>query len=65
MQPDLDATAKELKISRAELCRRIGIAPNSGTRYATGKIPMPLTVKLAIAAVRAGLTEADAIPAAA
>ena len=42
---------RRLKISRAELCRRIGIAPNSGTAYAAGRKPIPLTVALACAAV--------------
>lgn len=46
---------QRLGISRTELCRRIGIAPNSGTAYAHGRAPIPLTVALACAALEAGL----------
>lgn len=49
------ALPARLGISRAELCRRIGIAPNSGTAYASGKTRIPLTVALACAAVEAGI----------
>jgi len=42
---------QRLGISRSELCRRIGIAPNSGTAYALGRKPVPLTVALACAAI--------------
>jgi hypothetical protein len=42
---------KRLGISRGELCCRIGIAPNSGTAYAHGRKPIPLTVALACAAL--------------
>ena len=48
---DLIALHRRLGISRAELCRQIGIAPNSGTAYAMGRKPIPLTVALACAAV--------------
>ena len=44
-----------LGISRAALCRRIGISLNSGTSYALGRRPVPLTVALACRAVEAGL----------
>lgn len=53
--PDFDKLAERLEISRAELCRRIGIAPNSGTAYAHGRKPIPLTVALACAAVAKGI----------
>ena len=46
---------QRLGISRAELCRRIGIAPNSGTAYASGRKPIPRTVAMACAAVASGL----------
>lgn len=52
---EFTALHQRLAISRAELCRRIGIAPNSGTAYASGKAPIPLTVALACAAVEAGI----------
>lgn len=48
---DFIALQQRLGISRGELCRRIGIAPNSGTAYALGRKPIPLTVALACAAV--------------
>lgn len=51
------ALPEQLGISRAELCRQIGISLNSGTAYAKDK-PVPLTVRLAIAAIRAGLEPA-------
>ena len=49
------ALHQRLGISRAELCRQIGIAPNSGTAYALGRQPIPLTVALACAAVAYGI----------
>ena len=52
---DLIALHKRLGISRAELCRQIGIAPNSGTAYAMGRKPIPYTVALACAAVALGV----------
>jgi hypothetical protein len=52
---DFTSVHTRLGISRAELCRRIGIAPNSGTAYALGRKPIPLTVALACAAVLYGL----------
>jgi hypothetical protein len=52
---DFIALHQRLGISRGELCRRIGIAPNSGTAYALGRKPIPLTVALACAAVEAGI----------
>ena len=48
---DFIALHQQLGISRAALCRLIGIAPNSGTAYAMGRKPIPLTVALACAAV--------------
>lgn len=45
----------QLGISRAALCRAIGIAPNSGTAYASGRKTIPITVALACAAVQNGL----------
>lgn len=45
------ATHHRIGISRGELCRRIGIAPNSGTAYALGRKPIPLTVALACAQI--------------
>jgi len=48
---DFIALHQRLGISRGELCRRIGIAPNSGTAYALGRKPVPLTVTLACAQI--------------
>jgi transcriptional regulator with XRE-family HTH domain len=52
---DFTSVHTRLGISRAELCRRIGIAPNSGTAYALGRKPIPLTVALACAAALGAL----------
>ena len=48
---EFTALQARLGISRGELCRRIGIAPNSGTAYALGRKPIPLTVALACAQI--------------
>jgi predicted GIY-YIG superfamily endonuclease len=48
------ALHQRLGISRGELCRQIGIAPNSGTAYALGRKPIPLTVALACAQIEQG-----------
>jgi hypothetical protein len=48
---DFIALHQRLGISRGELCRRIGIAPNSGTAYALERKPIPLTVALACAQI--------------
>ena len=52
---DFRRVETELGITRAALCAKIGIAPNSATAYALGRKPIPLTVALACAAVVAGL----------
>jgi hypothetical protein len=52
---DFIALHQRLGISRGELCRRIGIAPNSGTAYALDRKHIPLTVALACAAVALGI----------
>ena len=49
---DFIALHQRLGISRGELCRRIGIAPNSGTAYAKGRQAIPLTVALACEAIQ-------------
>ena len=54
---DFISLHKRLGISRGELCRRIGIAPNSGTAYALGRRPIPLTVALACAQIEQGLDQ--------
>ena len=46
---------RRLGIIPAELCRQIGIAPNSGTAYALGRKQIPRTVALACAAVDLGI----------
>lgn len=45
----------DLGLSRRQLCERIGIARRSADAYALNRAPVPLTVKLAIRAVAAGL----------
>lgn len=52
---DFTALQDRLGISRAELCRRLGIAPNTGTAYALGRKQIPRTVALACAAVALGV----------
>ncbi len=51
------ALHQRLCISRSELCRRIGIAPNSGTAYALARKPIPLTVALACAHIEQGINQ--------
>ncbi len=46
---------EQLGLSRAAFCREIGISLNSGTAYAKGRYPVPLTVSLAVAALMRGL----------
>lgn len=52
---DFTALHQRLGISRAALCRALGLAPNTGTAYALGRKPIPLTVALAAAAFDHGL----------
>lgn len=54
---DFTALHQRLGISRAELCRRLGIAPNSGTAYAAGRKPIPRTVALACTALALGVID--------
>jgi transcriptional regulator with XRE-family HTH domain len=61
---DLQRVQDQLQISRSELCRRLGIAKNTGTAYAFGRAPIPLTVALACAALMAGLDPIGTKPAA-
>jgi hypothetical protein len=52
---DFEAAPGQLGISRAELCRRLGLALNTGTAYAKGRVSIPPYIALAIAALIAGL----------
>jgi hypothetical protein len=52
---DFNELQARLGVSRAELCRRIGIAYNSGIAYSTGKADIPKPIALACAAVAAGI----------
>ena len=45
--------------SRRELCRRTGIPRRSADNYALGRTEVPRVVRLAIAAVEAGLDQND------
>lgn len=54
---DFIALQQLLGISRAEFCRRIGIAENSGTAYALGRKPIPRTVAMACAALALGVVD--------
>jgi hypothetical protein len=52
---DFNQLQAKLGVSRAELCRRIGIAYNTGIAYSTGTAKIPKPIALACAAVAAGL----------
>ena len=58
----LQQTQTNLGLSRAELARQLGIAPNTATAYAKGRAPIPLTVALACAALEAGLAPVGSDP---
>lgn len=53
---DFNAAYATLGISRAELCRRLGLAVNTGTAYAKGRVTIPPYIALACAALVAGLS---------
>jgi hypothetical protein len=59
---EFTALHQRLGISRAELCRQIGIAPNSGTAYALERQPIPTTVALACSAIAMGLKPYGSAP---
>lgn len=52
---DLAHWRDTIGISRAEACRRLGIAPNTWTAYEKGRVPVPRLVALACAALIRGL----------
>lgn len=52
---DFNAAIDQLGISRAELCRRLGLSLNTGTAYAMGRAKIPRYIALAIAALLARL----------
>jgi hypothetical protein len=52
---DFKAVQEHLGVSRAELCRRLGIALNTGTAYAKGRVTIPPYIALACAALVADL----------
>jgi transcriptional regulator with XRE-family HTH domain len=52
---DFNAAIAQLGISRAELCRRLGLSLNTGTAYANGRAAIPTYIALAISALLAGL----------
>ena len=52
---EFTALHKRLGMSRAAMCREIGIAPNTGTAYALGRTPIPRYIALACAAVALGV----------
>lgn len=56
---DFNRVAQGLNISRAELCRRLDIAPNTGTAYALNRQAIPRTVALACHAIMLDLEPAD------
>jgi len=52
---DFEDVQRQLGVSRAELCRRLGIALNTGTAYAKGRVTIPPYIALACAALIADL----------
>ena len=56
MKPaDFIALQQRLGVSRSELCRRLGLHPNTGANYASGRYPIPRYIALACAALVYGL----------
>lgn len=45
--------------TRRAFCEKLGIAKRTGDAYGLGRSPVPFTVRLAIAALDAGLQPAD------
>jgi transcriptional regulator with XRE-family HTH domain len=60
---DFESAIVQLGISRAELCRRLGLSLNTGTAYAKGRAEIPPYIALAIAALVAGLPPYGSAPA--
>ena len=59
MTPTAFIAARErLGMTRGAFAQAVGIAPNSVTAYEKGRYPVPLTVRLAIAALLYGLPPA-------
>jgi transcriptional regulator with XRE-family HTH domain len=54
---DLKAARARLGLSRIAFAETLGISRNSVTAYESGKRPVPLTVRLAIAAVLLGIKD--------
>jgi transcriptional regulator with XRE-family HTH domain len=52
---DFKTARERLGLSRIAFAETLGISRNSVTAYESGKRPVPLTVRLAIAAVLFGL----------
>jgi DNA-binding XRE family transcriptional regulator len=52
------AARERLGMTRGAFAASLGIAPNTVTAYERGKYPVPLTVRLAIAALLYGLPPA-------
>jgi hypothetical protein len=49
------ALHKRLNLSRSAFCKQLGISENSGTAYALGRAPIPLTVAMACSALAMGM----------
>ncbi len=45
---DFRAAHREMGMSRAEMCRRLGLSPNTGTAYAIGRADIPTYIDLAV-----------------
>lgn len=59
MTPAAFTSARErLGMSRGAFAVALGLAPNTVTAYEKGRRPVPLTVRLAIAALQYGLPPA-------
>ena len=51
---DFQEAIVKMGISRAELCKRLEIAPNTGTAYALGRAKIPRYIDLAIGMLMLG-----------
>jgi len=52
---DFNRFTETLGVSRAEVCRRLGISLNTGTKYAHGRVAIPRYIALACAALIRGI----------
>jgi transcriptional regulator with XRE-family HTH domain len=44
---EFDAIPARLGVSRAEMCKQIGLSQNAATKYAKGRAPVPRYIEMA------------------